>query len=31
MVDTRQITAEELVRVAQRLAAAEAAPTQEEP
>jgi BlaI family transcriptional regulator, penicillinase repressor len=31
MVNTRQITAEELVRVAQRLAAAEAAPTQEEP
>jgi predicted transcriptional regulator len=31
MVDTRQITAEELARVAQRLAAAEAAPTKEEP
>src|SRR5271163_580949 len=31
MVDSRQITAEELTRVAQRLAAAEAAPTQEEP
>jgi BlaI family transcriptional regulator, penicillinase repressor len=31
MVDTRQITAEELARVAQRLAAAEAAPTEEEP
>ena len=31
MVDTRQITAEELTRVAQRLAAAEAAPTEEEP
>ena len=31
MVDTRQITAEELTRVAQRLAAAEAAPIGEEP
>ncbi len=31
MVDTRQITAEELARVAQRLAAAEDAPTKEEP
>jgi BlaI family transcriptional regulator, penicillinase repressor len=31
MVDTRQITAEELARVAQKLAAAEAAPTKEEP
>ena len=31
MVDTRQITAEELARVAQRLAAAEAAPIGEEP
>ena len=31
MVDTRQITAEELTRVAQRLAAAEAAPTKGEP
>jgi BlaI family transcriptional regulator, penicillinase repressor len=31
MVDTRQISAEELARVAQKLAAAEAAPTKEEP
>jgi BlaI family transcriptional regulator, penicillinase repressor len=31
MVDTRQISAEELARVAQKLAAAEALPTKEEP
>jgi BlaI family penicillinase repressor len=31
MVDTRQISAEELARVAQRLAAAEGGPTREEP
>jgi BlaI family penicillinase repressor len=31
MVDTRQITADELARVAQKLAAAEAPPTEEEP
>ena len=31
MVDTRQISAEELARVAQKLAAAEAPPTKEEP
>jgi predicted transcriptional regulator len=31
MVDTRQISAEELARVAQKLAAAEAAPAKEEP
>ena len=31
MVDTRQISAEELTRVAQKLAAAEAPPTKEEP
>jgi hypothetical protein len=30
-VDTRQISAEELARVAQKLAAAEAPPTKEEP
>ena len=31
MVDTRQISAEELARVAQRLAAAEVPPSKEEP
>jgi BlaI family penicillinase repressor len=31
MVDTKQITAEELARVAQKLVTAEAAPTKEEP